>query len=50
MPELVLGEKPAVKNSIEQISSHKVKIPWNQIPLTFQNAIEISLRLAIGYL
>ncbi|KAI0187194.1 heterokaryon incompatibility protein-domain-containing protein [Xylaria flabelliformis] len=44
------GRATSFKTTRQNLSSHKIQIPWAQIPPTFQNAIEISRRLDIHYI
>jgi hypothetical protein len=44
------GEGLPLRTVSNNLSSHKANIPWNQLPLAFQNAVEISRRLGQGYL
>ena len=44
------GKKPSIKANITNIKSLHRNIPWNELPKSFKDAIEVTRRLSINYL
>ena len=44
------GTEPFLGTNSDNIEAHKVNIPWNSLPRTFQDAIDITRRLGYRFL
>jgi hypothetical protein len=44
------GSRGLLKTASKTLSNHIERIPWDQLPLTFQDAINIAIALQIKYL